>query len=39
MLVTRLGLRSIDVKHLELDDFDWSGIFQILLCDFLFEFQ
>jgi site-specific recombinase XerD len=25
ILVTRLGLRSIDVKHLELDDFDWSG--------------
>ncbi|WP_376743762.1 site-specific integrase [Ensifer canadensis] len=24
-LVTRLGLRSIDVKHLELDDFDWPG--------------
>ena len=24
-LVTRLGLRSIDVKRLELDDFDWPG--------------
>ncbi|MGL5384933.1 MAG: site-specific integrase [Serratia sp. (in: enterobacteria)] len=25
ILVTRLGLRSIDVKRLELDDFDWPG--------------
>lgn len=24
-LVTRLGVRSIDVKRLELDDFDWPG--------------
>ena len=24
-LIARLGLRSIDVKHLELDDFDWPG--------------
>ena len=25
LLVTRLGLRSIDVKRLELSDFDWPG--------------
>jgi integrase len=25
LLVTRLGLRSIDVKRLEFDNFDWSG--------------
>lgn len=25
MMITRLGLRSIDVKRLELDDFDWTG--------------
>lgn len=24
-MVTRLGLRSIDIKRLELDDFDWTG--------------
>jgi len=24
-LITRLGLRGVDVKHLELDDFDWPG--------------
>lgn len=24
-LIARLGLRGIDVKHLELDDFDWPG--------------
>jgi integrase len=25
LLITRLGLRSIDVKRLEFDDFDWPG--------------